>query len=158
MGSSPGEAFWLVKSEEDNYSLDDLERDGETDWTGVRNYEARNLMRDRMTPGDRVLYYHSNTAIPGVVGVARVVGEAYPDPTQFDPAGPYFDPKATSEAPRWWLVDLAFVERFPRKVSLQELKDRPELTGMVLLNRSRLSVQPVTREEFELVRELGGAS
>jgi predicted RNA-binding protein with PUA-like domain len=146
---------WLVKSEEEDYSIRDLERDGRTAWTGVRNYEARNVMRDRMKPGDPVLYYHSNADPPGVAGVARVASEPYPDPTQFEASGPYFDPKATEEAPRWWLVDVGFVEAFSRVVPLREVKAHPELQGMALLERMRLSVQPVSAREFDIIRKLG---
>ena len=146
--------YWLMKSEEDEYSIDDLERDGTTRWIGVRNYEARNLMRDRMSPGDRILYYHSNAKPSGVAGVAEVASESYPDPTQFDPESRYHDPKATEEEPRWFLVDVRFVERFPRVVSLREIKEEDRLSEMVLVNRMRLSVQPVREEEFEIVREL----
>ena len=146
---------WLMKSEEDVYSIDDLERDGTTYWDGIRNYEARNIMRDRMKSGDLVLYYHSNARPPGVVGVARVVKEAYPDPTQFDPKSPYHDEKATKDEPRWWLVDVEFVEKFPRMVPLSEIKELPDLQEMVLVKRARLSVQPVEEREFEIVRKLG---
>ncbi len=147
--------YWLVKSEADVYPLDQLEQDGRTPWTGIRNYEARNLMGDRMSDGDLVLYYHSNASPPGIVGLARVRGESYPDPTQFDPQGAYHDPKSSPENPRWWLVDLEFVERFARFLPLSELKEEEELSDMVLLRRSRLSVQPVTPREFEHIRRLG---
>ena len=153
----PARQYWLMKSEEDVYSIDDLETDGTTPWTDVRNYEARNYMWKEMTPGDPVLYYHSNTSPPGVVGLARVASEAYPDPTQFDASSRYHDPKASADEPRWWLVDVEFVERFPRKVPLQEIRDRPELAEMVLVKRARLSVQPVREEEFRLIREMAGA-
>jgi predicted RNA-binding protein with PUA-like domain len=146
---------WLVKSEEDVYPIESLEKDGVTMWDGIRNYEARNLMRDQMAPGDLVLYYHSNASPPGVVGLARVASEPYPDPHQFDPESRYFDPKATREEPRWILLDLAFVERFPRRVSLDEIRSTPALEEMTLLKRMRLSVQPVEREHFEVVCELG---
>ncbi len=145
---------WLMKSEEDEYSIDDLERDRSAAWTRVRNYEARNLMRDEMSPGDLVLYYHSNAKPSGVVGLARVASEPYPDPTQFDEDDPYYDEKASREDPRWWLVDVAFVERFPRKVPLKEIKKHPELSDMVLVKRMRLSVQPVAAAELELIRKL----
>jgi predicted RNA-binding protein with PUA-like domain len=146
---------WLMKSEEDVYSIDHLERDGETLWDGIRNYEARNTMRDRMKPGDLVLFYHSRANPVGVTGVARVSSESYPDPTQFDRKSPYFDEKASKEDPRWWLVDVEFVEKFPRVVPLSEIKDDPELREMVLVKRSRLSVQPVEKGEFEIIRKLG---
>jgi predicted RNA-binding protein with PUA-like domain len=148
---------WLMKSEEDVYSIDDLERDGKTRWVGVRNYEARNLMRDEMAPGDQILYYHSRAKPPGVVGLARVASEPYPDPTQFDSESPYYDEKATQEEPRWFLVDVEFVERFPRRVPLREIKEREELDEMALVRRMRLSVQPVRPAEFELIREMAGS-
>ena len=148
---------WLMKSEENVYSIDDLHQDGTTYWDGIRNYEARNIMRDRMKVGDLVLYYHSNASPSGVVGVARVVREAYPDPTQFDPKSPYHDEKATKDEPRWWLVDVEFVEKFPRVVPLSEIKEHPDLQDMVLVKRARLSVQPVEKREFEIVRRLGQA-
>ena len=147
--------YWLIKSEADVYSIDDLERDGVTPWDGVRNYEARNLMRDEMKPGDLVLYYHSNAAPPGVAGVARVHGEPYPDPLQFKPESPYHDAKSTEDDPRWVLVDVAFEERVPRLVSLQEIREVPELQEMALLKRKRLSVQPVEEEEFQLIVDRG---
>lgn len=150
-----GERHWLMKSEQDVYSIDDLERDGRTYWDGVRNYEARNYMRDEMRPGDLVLYYHSNAKPSGVAGIARVASEPYPDPTQFDPESRYHDEKATEEEPRWYLVDVAFVEKFPALVPLPRIRERPELAEMVLVRRARLSVQPVRAEEFALVREMG---
>jgi len=146
--------YWLMKSEAGDYSIDDLERDGTTAWTGVRNYEARNLMRDKIRPGDLVLYYHSNANPPGVVGIAEVVSETYPDPTQFDPTDSHYDPKSNADAPRWWLVDIRFIEKLPRLVSIGEIKKCVELEGMVLVRKSRLSVQPVTANEFDFVHEL----
>ena len=146
---------WLMKSEPYVYSIDDLERDGRTHWDGVRNYEARNFMRDDMKQGDLVLYYHSNAKPPGVVGIARVVRESYPDHTAQDPDSEYHDPKATPEDPRWYMVDVEFVEKFDEPVTLHEFKDTPELADMVLVNRSRLSVQPVESDEFERVVAMG---
>lgn len=143
--------YWLMKSEPADYSIDDLARDGVTHWDGVRNYQARNLMRDELRVGDRVLFYHSNAEPPAVVGVAEVTREAYPDHTQFDPDDTHFDPKSDPEDPRWIMVDVRFVEKLPREVGLPELKTYPELAGMVLLNRSRLSVQPVTEEEYDFI-------
>jgi len=143
-----------MKSEPGDYSIADLERDGTTHWDGVRNYQARNLMRDEMTVGDPVLFYHSNANPPGVVGLARVSREAYPDHTSWDPDSGHFDPKSTPEDPRWFMVDIEHEETFPRMVSLPELRSHPELADMVLLNRSRLSVQPVTREQFEFILSL----
>jgi len=151
-----GRRFWLVKSEADVYSIDDLARDVSTSWTGVRNYEARNLMRDEMSDGDLVLYYHSNASPPGVAGVARVRGSSRPDPSQFDPEDPYFDPRSSAADPRWWLVEIEFVEKFPRLVPLGEIRGEPGLSDMALLTRSRLSVQRVTHEEFAVVLRLAG--
>ncbi|HEY5686073.1 MAG TPA: EVE domain-containing protein [Acidimicrobiia bacterium] len=145
--------YWLIKSEPDAYSIDDLQRDGTEHWDGIRNYQARNIMRDQMSIGDRCLFYHSNAAPPGVVGVAEVVSEAYPDHTQFDPSSAYHDPASDPDDPRWLMVDVRFVEKLPRMVSLPELRSCPELADMVLLNRSRLSVQPVTPFEYGFILE-----
>ncbi len=146
---------WLMKSEPDTYPFEQLEKEGRTMWDGVRNYQARNYMRDDMRVGDEVLFYHSSTKVPGVVGVARVASEPYPDPTQFDESSDYYDPKATEAEPRWYLVDIEPVERLPRLVSLQEMKDDPALEGMLLLKRgNRLSVMPVEPQHAARVREL----
>ncbi len=147
---------WLMKSEPDAYSLDDLARDGVEPWDGIRNYQARNLMRDEMTVGDRVIFYHSNAKPPAAVGLAEVASEAYPDPTQFDPDGKYFDPKSSPDDPRWLLVDVRYVGHFERPVPLPEIKEDPALSEMVLVQRSRLSVQPVTETEFDHLVELAG--
>lgn len=143
--------YWLMKSEPNVYSIDDLKRDKRTCWDGVRNYQARNFMRDEMKVGDQVLFYHSNASPPGVAGIARVVRTGYPDHTALDPKHPYYDPKATREDPRWYMVDIEFVEKFDQLLSLEELRQIPELRDMVLLNRSRLSVQPVRPAEFQTV-------
>jgi predicted RNA-binding protein with PUA-like domain len=143
-----------MKSESAEYSVDDLRRDGSTAWTGVRNYEARNLMRDETSPGDLVLFYHSNSNPSGVAGVARVLSEPYPDPTQFDESSVYHDRSSPPTAPRWWLVDIGFVEKFERIVSLAEIRARPELANMILLKKLRLSVQPVTVAEFRVIKEM----
>lgn len=148
-------ASWLLKSEPSVYSIDDLRRDGRTAWEGVRNYQARNFMRDTMRAGDPVLFYHSNASPPGVAGLAEVVRAAYPDPTARDPASPYFDPKASDDDPRWYLVDVGWVETFPSFVPLDLLRTTPGLEQMPAVNRSRLSVQPVTDAELEIVRRLG---
>ena len=145
---------WLMKSEPSVYSIQDLERDGSTMWDGVRNYEARNIMRDRMSVGDPVLFYHSAVQPPGVAGVARVASEPYPDPTAFNPDSPSYDEKSHRDDPRWFLVDVAFEEVFPRLVSLAEIRERSELQEMALLKRKRLSIQPVTQEEFEIIRAM----
>lgn len=147
--------YWLMKSEPDVYSIDDLEKEGTTSWEGIRNYEARNNMRDEMSVGDEVLFYHSNANPPGVAGLARVVREAYPDPFAFDPESRYHDPKSTREKPRWFMVDLGFMETLDRVVPLAEIKENPELRDMVLVNRMRLSVQPVSAEEFQVIRRMG---
>ena len=147
--------YWLMKSEEDVYSIRDLEKDGTTWWEGVRNYEARNLMRDKMKVGDDVLFYHSNAKPPGVAGLARITKEAYPDHFAFDKKNPYYDPKSDPENPRWLMVDVEFIEAFPEIVALNDIKARPELAEMVLVKRARLSVQPVTREEFQVIRKMG---
>lgn len=149
---------WLMKSEPDSYSIDDLERDGRTSWEGVRNYQARNLMRDEMKPGDGVLFYHSSANPPGVAGLARIARAAYPDRTALDPASHYYDPKATEEDPRWVLVDIEFVQKFPTFVPLSTLHGTPGLEEMLVNKKSRLSVQPVTAQEYDLVRKLGGAT
>ncbi len=150
--------YWLMKTEPNTYSIDDLEREGRTQWEGVRNYQARNLMRE-MQVGDRVLFYHSSAKPPGVVGEARVVREAYPDHFAQQPDSPYFDEKASAEDPRWYMVDVEFVRKLPGFVSLETLKGARGLEDMIVTQRSRLSVQPVTRDEFYIVCALGdGAS
>ena len=143
---------WLCKTEPDVYSIDDLRRDGTTGWEGVRNYQARNFMRDGMAPGDRVLVYHSNTDPAGVAGIAEVVGEAIPDPTQFDPESEFHDPKSSRAAPRWLMRRLRFVERFGRVVTLEELRADLACGAMMALRPgNRLSVTPVTAAEFRVV-------
>ena len=144
--------YWLCKSEPDVYSIDDLRRDKVTGWEGVRNYQARNFMRDGMQPGDRVLVYHSNAEPTGVAGIAEVAGAAKADPTQFDPTSEYHDPKSTREEPRWMMRELRFVERFARVVTLEELKGCKALGAMAALQKgNRLSVTPVTKAEFDAV-------
>lgn len=143
--------YWLFKSEPGVYSIADLERDGRTGWEGVRNYQARNLLRDEVAIGDEVLFYHSGAQPPGVAGVARVSRSAYPDPSARDPESEYHDPKATDEDPRWYAVELEFTRRFPAPVPLSALRERPGLEDMLVTRRSRLSVQPVTEAEFRAV-------
>lgn len=147
--------YWLMKSEEDVYSIRALERDGTTHWEGVRNYEARNIMRDQMKEGDGVLFYHSNANPPGVAGLATVARAGYPDHFAFDKKSRYFDPKSDPENPRWVMVDLAFQEAFRDVVTLDEIRANPELGEMALVKRARLSVQPVTKEAFALIRKMG---
>ena len=146
---------WLMKSEPDVYSIDDLKRDGSTCWEGVRNYQARNLMRE-MKVGDAVLFYHSNAKPPGVAGLARVARTAYPDHFSWEPAHKYYDPKSTADEPRWWMVDVEYVDTIPHLVALDQLKSEPALEDMVVTKRSRLSVQPVRQEEYEAVVRMGG--
>ena len=148
---------WLFKSEPDVFSIDDLAAapDRTTFWDGVRNYQARNLLRDDIQPGDGVLYYHSGANPPHVAGVAEVVRGGYPDPTQFDPASPYHDPGSSADEPRWYCVDVRFVERFARPVTLAELKAAPALSAMMVTQRgARLSVQPVTEKEWAAVLKM----
>jgi predicted RNA-binding protein with PUA-like domain len=150
--------YWLVKSEPDCFSFDDLWAAPKrtTHWDGVRNYQARNMLRDEMKKGDRVLFYHSSCEPPCVAGVAEVVREGYPDFTALDPAHEHFDPKSKADAPTWSMVDLKAVERFARPVTLAELRGTPGLEKMVLLQKgSRLSVMPVQPREFEIVYRLG---
>lgn len=136
--------YWLMKSEPDVYSIEDLKRDGKSPWTGVRNYQARNFMRDEMQVGDLVLFYHSNAEPPGVAGIAKIASAAYPDFTALDAASEYYDPKASTQNPIWMMVDVAFVKKFPRIVSLDELRAESVLSDMLVLRRGmRLSVQPV---------------
>ncbi len=142
--------YWLMKSEPNAYSIDDLERDGKTYWDGVRNYQARNFMRDEMKIGDRVIFYHSNTEPPAAVGIAEVVKESYPDFSTFDPKDKHFDPKSKEEKPTWYMVDIKFVKKFKKIVPLQEMKQNPKLQDMKLVQRgNRLSVMPITKEEFD---------
>ncbi len=151
--------YWLMKSEPDVYSIDDLAKDGRTEWDGVRNYQARNYMRDEMAVGDLVLFYHSNASPPGVAGIARVCSEAHADPTQFDGKSKYYDPKSTPDDPRWSLVDIEHVETFADVVSLDTLKENASaLDGMMVIKRGvRFSVQPVDEKHFAHVLKLAGA-
>lgn len=149
---------WLIKSEPDVFSIDDLKRVRREPWTGVRNYQARNFMRDEMEVGDLALFYHSNAKPPGVAGIAKVAGKPYPDPLQFDPASDYFDPKAHPDQPRWMMVDFSFVEKFRRFVTLEELKADAALDGLLVTRRgTRLSITPVEAAHFEHIAALGRA-
>lgn len=148
--------YWLMKSEPEVYSIDDLERAGTDFWDGVRNYQARNMMRDEMQVGDGVLFYHSNANPPGVAGVAKIARRGYPDHTAFDAKSKYYDPKSDPDDPRWMMVDVSFVEKFPALVSLETLKQTPGLEDMMVIRKgSRLSVQPVTAAEWKIVTKLG---
>jgi predicted RNA-binding protein with PUA-like domain len=147
---------WLMKCEPDAYTIDDLERDGTTGWEGVRNYQARNFMRDDMQVGDRVLFYASNAAPSGVTGLARIVRAGYPDPLAFAAGHRYHDPASRRAAPTWFTVDIGFVERFPAVVPLETLKATPGLATMMVTQKgSRLSVQPATAAEYAIVVRLG---
>ena len=149
--------YWLMKSEPSDYSFDDLknEENQTAEWDGVRNYQARNLLRDEIKVGDRVLYYHSNSKPSGVVGTAIVVRDGYPDFTAWDPTAKHPDPKSTKDDPIWFMVDIKAEATFERIVSLKEIKNIPELSQMVLVKNSRLSVQPVSQEEFDFILVLG---
>ena len=149
--------YWLLKSEPATYSLKDLEKERETQWTGVRNYQARNFMRDDMTPGDHILFYHSNTNSPSIVGVGKVDTMSYPDPTQFNSKSTYYDPQATKKQPRWFCVTVSFVKEFKEPVLLKTLKLSVVFSDMILTQKgSRLSVQPVTAQHFNAVLALSG--
>jgi predicted RNA-binding protein with PUA-like domain len=148
-------AYWLLKSEPSTFGIDDLARKKVEHWDGVRNYVARNHLR-AMKLGERAFFYHSSAEPPGIAGICRVVREAYPDHTQFDPSSKYFDPKATPEKPRWFMPDVEFERKFERLISLPELRQTPGLQDMVLLNSMRLSVQPVTEDEWKIINALAG--
>jgi predicted RNA-binding protein with PUA-like domain len=148
--------YWLMKSEPSEYSIDDLARDKKAPWVGVRNYQARNFIRDQMRLGDGVLFYHSSCPEPGVVGLAEVTSTAYPDPTQFKKKSLYYDPKATEEKPRWSVVDVRFVRRFKDVVSLAALRREKNLQQLITLRPgNRLSITPVTKREYETIVALG---
>ena len=150
--------YWLMKTEPETFSIEDLARKGTEAWDGVRNYRARNFMRDEMAQGDLVLFYHSSTTPPGVAGVARVSSASYPDPSQFKHGGKYYDEKSTKDNPRWWLVDVEFVEKFRNYVPLAMLREDPMLDGMWLVKRGmRLSIQPVLKPHFQYIAQLGGS-
>ena len=148
--------YWLFKSEPDVYSLADLKRDKKTCWEGVRNYQARNLLRDEVKQGDGVLYYHSRVKPMVIPGTAKVVRAGYPDPYQFDPKSKYYDPKARKDDPRWYLVDIAFDSEFKHPVTRDEMMEMKALKNMMVLKRgARLSIQPVTRQEWEAISRRG---
>jgi predicted RNA-binding protein with PUA-like domain len=144
--------YWLMKSEPGTYSIEDLKRDGKTCWDGVRNYQARNLMRDEMQVGDGVLFYHSREKPMGVYGIAEIVREAYPDDSAFDPQDKHYDPKSDPANPTWMMVDVGYVGTLETPVTLDMLKQTPGLEKMMVIQRgSRLSVQPVTKKEWDIV-------
>lgn len=149
--------YWLMKSEPESYSIEDLAAEPKktTHWDGVRNYQARNFMRDDMKVGDMVLFYHSNAKPPGVAGVAKVVKESYPDFTSWDKNNKHYDPKSSPESPRWFMVDIQFVQQFEELIPLDELRERKALADMELLRKgSRLSVQPVRKKEFDAILKM----
>lgn len=144
--------YWLMKSEPDVFSIDDLKTKKQSGWDGVRNYQARNFMRDEMKIGDYVLFYHSSCEIPGVAGLAKVCKESHPDPTQFDPKSDYYDEKATKDNPRWFMVAVEFVGKSKSYLPLSELKNMKGLEKLPLLQKgSRLSINPVSKEEFTII-------
>ncbi len=146
-----------MKSEPDVFSIDDLfDTPNQSEaWDGVRNYQARNMMRDEMQLGDLVFFYHSSCKPPGIVGIAEISKTAYPDHTAWDPSSPYYDPKSSAENPRWFMVDVKFYKKYPRMITLEELKQQPELNEMPLLKRgSRLSIMPVTQYQWEIINKL----
>ena len=146
--------YWLCKSEPDNYSIDEMEKDGTTPWDGVRNYGARNYMRDEMKPGDGVLFYHSNQKPPAIVGMMEVISEPYPDALQFDPDSKYFDPKSSEENPTWINVDMKFVRKLDKPISRYALKDDPDLENMELFRLGRYSITKVTEAEWNKIHEM----
>lgn len=148
-------AYWLIKSEPDAYSIDDLKRDGSEPWDGIRNYQARNMMRDDMKIGDDVLFYHSSCKVPAVAGIAKVASGPYPDPTQYDRKSRYYDDKSTEENPRWFLVDIAFTRKLERPITLSELKEHPALGDFRLNQRgNRLSIFPVEKRHWDIILSL----
>ncbi len=147
--------YWLMKSEPDVFSIDHLKAKKKSGWDGVRNYQARNYMRDEMQKGDMVLFYHSSCDVPGVAGLACVSKESHPDPSQFDSLSEYFDEKATKEIPRWFMVEVEFVEKFDRVITLAELKSNKELEQMPVVQKgSRLSINPVTEKEYKTILKM----
>ncbi|MFQ5605222.1 MAG: EVE domain-containing protein [bacterium] len=150
--------YWLFKSEPHVFSFEDLKNspDATTHWDGVRNYQARNFMRDEMKKGDQVLFYHSHCDEMGMVGVAEVTRDAYPDHTSWDASSKYFDAKSSPQNPRWFMVDITYKQAFRKKVTLSELKATPALSGMrVVQQGQRLSIQPVEKEHFDIVCKMG---
>ncbi len=149
--------YWLMKSEPEAFSIDDLQaRPGQIEpWDGVRNYQARNFMRDDMQVGDQVFFYQSNCELPGIVGIMEVAGKSYPDPTAFDPQSKYFDPKSSPDQPRWFLVDMKYIRHTRRIIPLAELKEHDPLENMLLVRKgNRLSIMPVTKAQWDYILRL----
>ncbi len=150
--------YWLMKSEPDEFSIDDLKRVKREGWSGVRNYQARNFMRDEMKCGDMILFYHSSCRPPGVAGIAKVSKESHPDPSAFNQKSAYYDEKSSPEKPRWFMVEVEFVEKFKKYVTLDEIKERKTLSQMKVIQKgSRLSITPVTKKEFDTICKMGQA-
>jgi len=148
-------AYWLMKNEPDDYSIDDLEKDDIESWDGIRNYQVRNMFRDQMKIGDEAIFYHSSCEVPAAVGLMTIASEAYPDPTQFDPKEKYFDPKSDPENPRWLLVDVRYKRTLKRPITLKELKEDCRLNDFRLNQRgNRLSVFPVEKKYWDIILEL----
>jgi predicted RNA-binding protein with PUA-like domain len=148
-------AYWLMKSEPDAYGIDDLERDGREPWDGIRNYQARNMMRDDMTVGDEAFFYHSNCKEPGIVGIMKIASEPYPDPTQFDKRSKYYDPKSSKDNLRWILVDVQFVRKLDRTITLAEIKAAKGLDGLILTRKgNRLSIMPIENKHWNRLLRL----
>jgi predicted RNA-binding protein with PUA-like domain len=144
--------YWLFKSEPSEYGIDDLRREQVDHWDGVRNYQARNMMRDQVKQGDLAFFYHSNCADTGIVGIMRIAREGYPDHTAFDPNAKHYDPKSNPDRPRWYMVDVRFERRLKRTITLRELKAHPELADMALVRKgNRLSIMPVTAQQWDLI-------
>jgi predicted RNA-binding protein with PUA-like domain len=148
--------YWLMKSEPDAFSIADLKKKGTASWDGVRNYTARNFIRDGMKKGDLAFFYHSSCPEPGVAGIMKITQGGHPDPTQFDPKSKYFDAKALPSAPRWFLVEVAFQKEAKKVVSLAQMKESPELKNMAMFKYNRLSVSPVSEAEWRFIIGLKG--
>ncbi|EQC46076.1 EVE domain-containing protein [Bacteriovorax sp. Seq25_V] len=149
--------YWIFKSEPDTFSIDDLKsRPGQKEpWNGVRNYQARNFLRDEVKVGDLILFHHSSCKVPGIAGVAKVVKAAYPDHTAQDKTSDYYDPKATQENPIWYMVDVQFVEKFTDVITLKEIKENPKFENLILTRKgNRLSIMPISKKEFEELSKL----
>jgi len=148
-------AYWLMKSEPDVYGIDHLEKEGVNMWEGCRNYTVRNFIRDEMKIGDLAFFHHSNSNPSGIIGTMEIVSDPYPDPTQWDPESHYYDPKSPKDNPRWFVRDVKFISKFPRLISLAELKETPGLEEMLVIRKGqRLSIMPVTQKEWEIVNKL----
>lgn len=157
--STPPQQHWLIKSEPSVYCIDDLKRDKKTSWEGVRNYQARNYIRDSIKPGDLAFFYHSNAEPSGIAGVARACSKPYGDPTALDKKSEYFDAKSTPDEPIWFTIDFAFVQRFDSIITVEKLKKEPRIRSTPVLQRGqRLSVMPVTDEHFQIILAMAGAA